>query len=361
MPLYPRPEIANLQNCPHGGPNYAELELLGLRPEEVLDFSVSANPFGPPPGMQEVITSAVIDRYPDSESIELRNSLAIHLNTNSQNIIIGNGSTEIIRLIAFAYFAKDDPVIIVEPTFGEYEIACHISGAKILKHHTKNSNNFKLNMDELIKSIQSNRPKAVFLCNPNNPTGQYLSRDKVEQILSVCEDTLLILDEAYISFTEEPWNSLDMVNRKNVIIIRSMTKDYALAGLRLGYAIANPKIIETLKKACPPWNVNAVAQKVGLAALSNQDYLARCKDDISKAKGFLIERLISLGLNPLPSRANFFLVNIGNAADFRQKLLRHGIMVRDCTSFDLPQYIRIAPRTMPECEKLIKAIKQELK
>jgi len=354
--LLPRPEIENLQNCPHGGPNFAELERLGLKPEEVLDFSVSANPFGPSPEVREAITSTVLDRYPDSESSELRNALATHLSVNPENLIIGNGSTEIIRLIASAYFPKDSPVLIVEPTFGEYEIACRIAGAKIFRHLIQESDNFKLNTDELVRSIRSHQPKAVFLCNPNNPTGQYLKRDKIEQILSACEDTLLILDEAYVSFTTEPWNSLELVDRENLIIIRSMTKDYALAGLRLGYGAANPAIIDTLKKVCSPWNVNAVAQSAGTTVLSNQYHLNRCKDDILKAKGFLLEKLSALGLNPLPSDANFFLLNVGNAARFRQKLLRHGIMVRDCTSFGLPKYVRIAPRTLPECEKLILAI-----
>ncbi|MFO8100764.1 MAG: histidinol-phosphate transaminase [Dehalococcoidia bacterium] len=356
--MRPREEIASLEICPHGGPDYAELKLLGLEPEEVLDFSVSANPFGPPPGAKEALTSAVIDRYPDSESSQLRRSLAAHLRTNSENIIAGNGSTEIIRLIASAYISGNEPVIIVEPTFGEYEIACQIAGARILSHRTQASNNFKLNTDELAASIKTLQPKAVFLCNPNNPTGQYSSRDKVVQIISACQNSLFVLDEAYVSFAEESWDSLNLIEEGNLIIIRSMTKDYALAGLRLGYAIAHTEIIETLKRVCPPWNVNAAAQQVGLAALSEQDYLNRCKDDILKAKGFLIEKLTGLGLNPLPSHANFFLVNVGDATEFRRKLLRHGIMVRDCTSFGLPQYIRIAPRTMPECEKLIEISKQ---
>ena len=354
--MLPRQEIENLKVCPHGGPNYTELEWLGFKPEDMLDFSVSANPFGPPPEVKEAITSSVLDRYPDPESSDLRNALATHLNTNPKNIIVGNGSVEIIRLIAAAFFEKEAPILIVEPTFGEYEIACRISGSKILKHRTQESNSFKLNTDEFASFIQSHRPKAVFLCNPNNPTGQYLNQKEIEQILSASEDTLLILDEAYINFTTEPQSAIQLIDRGNMVIIRSMTKDYALAGLRLGYAIANPEIIDTLKKVCPPWNVNAVAQSAGAIALSKQDYLNRCKDDILKAKGFLLEKLSALGLNPLPSKTHFFLVNVGQANQFRQKLLRHGIMVRDCTSFGLPEYIRIAPRTMPECEKLIQSI-----
>ncbi len=358
MPLRPRPEIKNLQTCPHGGPNYAELEQLGFKPEKVLDFSVSANPFGPPPEVKKAVNSAAIDRYPDSESAEFKHTLAKHLNTSSKNIIAGSGSMELIRTIASAYFGGNDVIIIPEATFGEYEIACRIAGSKILTHPINESDGFKLNPDELANSIQAHRPKAVFLCNPNNPTGQYLSRDKIEQILSACKDTLLILDEAYVSFTEDPWDALSLINHENLIILRSMTKDYALAGLRLGYAVASPEIISTLQKVCPPWNVNSVAQLAGITALNNRDYLSHCQDGILQAKRFLYKRLAHLGMEPLPSQAHLFLVKVGNATQFRQGLLQYGILVRDCTSFGLPQYIRIAPRTLPECERLIHAISE---
>ncbi len=358
MPLQPRPEIENLQTCYHGGPNYAELEQWGFKPEEVLDFSVSANPFGPPPEVKTTISSAVIDRYPDSNSIKLKRKLADRLGINPDQIIVGNGSLELIRTIAATYFNKDDTIIIPEPTFGEYELACQIAGSKVIKYELSEKIGFQLEVNDLVEMIQHLRPKAVFLCNPNNPTGQYLEKADVEAIQSACTESLLILDEAYVNFVEEPWDSMDMLNGENIIIVRSMTKDHALAGLRLGYAVADIEIISNLRKVCPSWNVNAVAQLAGLAVLENSSYFAQCRKNIFHAKKFIIKRLAHLGLEVSPSQAHFFLLKVGNATQFRQRLLQHGIVVRDCTSFGLPAYIRIAPRTSPECEKLIQTLSE---
>lgn len=356
MPLHPRPEIEALEACPHGGPNYAELERLGFAPEEVLDFSVSANPFGPPPRVREAFASAAIDRYPDSDSSELRRALATKLHANPEHIIIGNGSMELIRLIASAYLESKDAIVIPEPTFGEYEIACRIAGSRIVRHRLRPEDNFKLDISEFVESIRWSRAKAVFLCNPNNPTGHYISRSDVEKLLTVSEETLIVLDEAYVAFAENPWPSLDLIEHGNLVILRSMTKDYALAGLRLGYAVAGIEIIEALRKVCPPWNVNAVAQRAGVLALEESGYIERCRSGVLEARDYLMKELAERGLSPLPSQAHFFLAKARNAREFRQQLLGHGIMVRDCTSFGLPDYVRIAPRTLPECRRFVRAI-----
>ncbi|MCJ7655501.1 MAG: histidinol-phosphate aminotransferase family protein, partial [Dehalococcoidia bacterium] len=266
-------------------------------------------------------------------------------------------STELIRLIATAYFEPNDLVLIPQPTYGEYEVACHLANTKILKQPLLKEPDFQLNADEMTSLLQKHRPRAVFLCNPNNPTGQYMSQEQVEQIMSSCQDSLIILDEAYIAFTDNAWPSQDMVDLGNFVILRSMTKDYALAGLRLGYAIAAEPIISVLKRVRPPWNVNAPAQKAGILALNDGSYLKECSKKIREARDFLIKELERLGLPPLPSQTNFFLVKVGDATAFRQALLKKGILVRDCTSFGLPQYIRLAPRTLPECQKLIESIK----
>jgi histidinol-phosphate aminotransferase len=183
-----------------------------------------------------------------------------------------------------------------------------------------------------------------------------MSKEEVMQIMSSARDGLIVLDEAYIAFTENAWISQDLINCGNLVILRSMTKDYALAGLRLGYAIAAEPIISALKRVRPPWNVNAFAQKAGTMALNADSYLKGCYNKIRKAKNFLIKELERLGLSPLPSQTNFFLVRVGNAATFRQALLKKGFLVRDCTSFGLPQYIRLAPRSLSECQRLIESI-----
>ena len=342
--------------CPHGGINYAELKTMGFSPDEVLDFSVSFNPFMPPPGIKEALGTIAIERYPDSEAMELRERIAKNLGVPLENIIAGSGTTELIRLIALAYFRKRDPVLILEPTFGDYEVACRIVGARLVKHRAKEEDNFAPGIEVVANLIKERRPRGIFICNPNNPTGKHLSRGEVETVLDALGDSLLILDEAYIAFVEGSWNSIDLMARGNVVVLRSMTKDYGLSGLRLGYAIAPGDIIASLCRVCPPWNVNIIAQKVGAIALDNADFLEQTKTKIREAKKFLVGELTRLGYKVLPSDANYFLVKVGNASEFRATLFKQGILVRDCTSFGLSEYVRIAPRTMPECEKLIDAI-----
>ena len=168
----------------------------------------------------------------------------------------------------------------------------------------------------------------------------------------------MCIRDSYITFVDNPWSSLDMVERDNLLILRSMTKDYAMAGLRLGYGVASQDIIDTMRRIRPPWNVNAVAQQAGIIALKERDYISQCQIKIKEAKDYLITELSSLGLSPLPSEAGFFLVKVENSPDFRQRLLEQKMLVRDCTSFGLPGYIRIAPRTPAECQRLIEAIKK---
>lgn len=356
--LRPKPNVAKLVPTAHGGINYQELEKLGISPEDVLDFSVSINPFGPPPGTKEALGEASIDRYPDSEATELIMTLANKLTISPDSLLIGSGSTELIRLVATAYFGPEDLVIIPQPTYSDYEIACYLAGAQVLKQPTLEEADFRLNVAETADLIRKHRPKGVFICNPNNPTGQYLSREDVERILSVAKGSLVILDEAYIAFTDNTWSSLDLIGRSNLVIIRSMTKDYALAGLRLGYAVAAEPIISVLKSVRPPWNVSSVAQAAGIFALRADGYVEACGIKIREAKQFLVKELGGLRLSPMPSQANFFLVKVGDAASFSQALLKKSILVRDCSSFGLPNYIRLAPRTIAECQRLLNTIKE---
>jgi histidinol-phosphate aminotransferase len=279
---------------------------------------------------------------------------------------VGNGSTELIRLAALAYFGKGERGLIIEPTYGEYQVACQIAGASLIKQQLSAKDGFWLNTAKTVELIQQHRPKGIFICNPNNPTGRYLSHSDFEEILDAGKDSLVVLDEAYVSFVDDAWSSLDLAlhslatskERSNLLILRSMTKDYAMAGLRLGYGIANEEIIANLRRICPPWNVNVVAQKAGIIAVNDEGYLKRCRTELREAKTYLMQELSCLGLPPLPSEANFFLVEVGDAKRFRRELLKRKILVRDCTSFGLPQYVRIAPRALPECQRLITAIKE---
>src|SRR4030043_253258 len=247
--VQPKPNIDRLFPHPHGGLNYHEIHNLGLSLKYILDFSSNCNPYGPPPGIAEAISNTPIDSYPDTEATELKQALASKFSISPDYLLIGNGSTELIRLIALAYFGVEDQILIPKPTYGEYELACHLVGAKVVHQSALNQRNFQFNVRDTIDLIHQHQPKGIFLCNPNNPTGQYLSQQEIDQVLSTAPKSLVILDEAYIAFTTGIWSSLDLLKKyNNLIILRSMTKDYALAGLRLGYVIAAEPIISILKR-----------------------------------------------------------------------------------------------------------------
>jgi histidinol-phosphate aminotransferase len=361
LPLKPRRVITRLKTCAHGGFDHAELKSLGIDPRTIIDFSISTNPFMPPPGIRDTLNSIAIDHYPDSQATELREKLAMKLGISGENILPGNGTTELIRLAALSYFRRNGSVLILEPTYGEYEPACMLCGAKIIRHRAIEETGFSPNMDDVVDSVHRYRPRGIFICNPNNPTGKYIKRRDIERVLDNAGNGLLILDEAYVAFVEKTWNSLELIERDNVLVLRSMTKDYGIPGLRLGYAVAHRAIIENLRLALPPWNVNIAAQTVGMAVLDNDEYLRQSLVKVREAKRYLTEEISRLGLEVLPSDANYFLVKVGNGAEFRRRLLEKGIQVRDCASFGLAQYIRLAPRTIPECRRLIDAIEGTLK
>jgi len=218
-------------------------------------------------------------------------------------------------------------------------------------------NDFRFDIDRCVDLIRSLKPKAIFICNPDNPTGQYLTMPELKTILAATPDGLVILDEAYIAFTEDAWKSVDLISQDNLLIIRSMTKDFALAGLRLGYGLAHPTIINNLLKVKPPWNVNSVAQRAGIQAIDDGAYLQRSDRLIRQNRDYLISEFGSIGFKLVPTRTNFFLMNVGDAKSFRSALVDKAVIVRDCASFGLPEYVRIAPRTMPECKRLVSMVK----
>jgi len=361
--LRPRRSISKLKPVVHGGTYYIRSDDLRIPPKGIIDFSVNHNPYGPAPEVLAVVRSGSIDSYPDPEATELRNCLSKKLRVRSDNLIVGNGSTELIRLIAIAYFEQNDRVLIPQPTYGEYEAACQMMGAKVIRQPVlKEDECFRLDIERLIFLIRKFKPKGVFLCNPNNPTGQCVTCNDIAKLLPAFPDCLFIIDEAYITFaeSEDDFSSLSLIHHNNLVILRSMTKDYALAGLRLGYAVAALPIIGILKKICPPWNVNTMAQLAGMIALRSQNYIEECKSRIRMAKGFLMTQLNHIGLAVIPSQANFFLVKVGDAECFYWSLLGKGFLVRDCTSFGLSEYIRIAPRALHECKRLVAAMKEVL-
>ncbi len=352
MTLEPRPEIAQIPEAIHGALDFAELARLGITPDAVLDFSVNGNPYGPAPGVRAAIAQVPYERYPDREALALRRVLSTHLDVPGEQILVGNGSSELVWLAALAFVRAGDRVVLVGPTFGEYTRAALLMGAHLEHYTTQPATGFQVEPEELSAALQRWQPRLVFVCNPNNPTGTFLAPDLIAAWAARYPQTLFLIDEAYLTFTAQAPSVLPM-RRANMLVLRSMTKAYALAGLRLGYAVGAPEVVAALRCACPPWSVNAMAQAAGIAALQDTAHLEDSLARITAATVELRASLQHLGLAPCASTTHFFLVPVRDGASWRRVLLRRGLLIRDCASFGLPTYIRLAARRPEENARLL--------
>ena len=353
-----RPEINTTPPAYHGALDYAELEQLGLHPDQVSDFSVNSNPFGPSPAVRRALQTVPPDRYPDREAIALRRALAEHLGIPSANIVVGNGGAELLWMVSFTFLQRHDPVLVIGPTFGEYSRTAALMGAMVHTWQAAAEDNFEVNPAAVAQELDRLQPRLVFVCNPNNPTGHLLSPDTIGGWAAAYPRTLFAVDEAYLAFADGAASVLAL-GLDNLLAVRSMTKDYALAGLRLGYAAStNPALITALQQVRPAWNVSAPAQAAGLAALNDQPYLQQCVTDVTAAGKNLQERLRSLGFQPVPSTTHFFVMPVGNGNLLRHTLLKQGLLVRDCASFGLPDYVRIAARQPADNQRLLDTLKE---
>ena len=341
----------------HGGIDLAELRALGLRPDDVLDFSANVNPYGPSPAVREALARVSLEGYPDRECLELRVALADSLGVPPDGILPGNGASEIIWLTAWAFLRPGDRVLVVGPTFGEYSRAAEFMRARVTTWRARAELSFAPEQAKIAEMLESLPPRLVFLCNPNNPTGAVLPPEAIAAWARQYPRTLFVVDEAYLPFAA----GLDSVlsfEVENVLVLRSLTKNCGLAGLRLGYAVGEASVIALLRRAQPPWSVNALAQAAGVAALRDPTHQQVSLARLAHAKQELVGSLTRLGLAPVPSVTAFFLLHVGNGAAFRQALLRRGILVRDCASFGLPGHIRIAARQPEENERLLAVIRE---
>ncbi|MCC6176280.1 MAG: histidinol-phosphate aminotransferase family protein [Chloroflexi bacterium] len=352
-PQLPAPRLRWMPPVAHGGPDFVELAALGIRPEALLDFSVNQNPLGASPRAQRAIALVDPAPYPDTRCVRLRSALATAHDVRADDILVGNGSIELLWLLAQTYLSTDDRVLIVGPTFGEYAAAAARQGAAVREVVASSGVEFRPDVDEICQTIRAMQPRLAFLCNPNNPTGQALDLADLKAILAACGETLLVVDEAYIDFAEGVTSALALRQDRRVVVVRSLTKSYGLAGLRLGYVVADPVVVDVLASAQPPWSVNAFAQTAGLAALGDEEHLTAGRRLARRARVSLVDGLERLGLPCVPSRTNFWLVEVGDGTTARTELLRRGILVRDATSFGLPRSIRLAARPLEECSRLL--------
>jgi len=336
----------------HGSPDYAELRAMGIDPAVLIDFSVNTNPFGPSPRALAAFQSTNPACYPDREALDLRAALAQLNGVKTENVIAGNGAAELVWLVACALLEPGNTALVIGPSFGEYRRAACAAGARVSELRAKPPS-FDLDLDEIVTHIRAERPRLVFLCNPNNPTGLHLPDPDVRRIAEACAPGTLVLDEAYRSFvTRSPFGPPPT---GNTLILRSMTKDFALAGLRLGYAIGTPQMVRAMRAIQPPWSVSGPAQAAGLAALGDLDYLHYTLECTRQSARALREGLSALGASVLPAATHYLLIDVGTAAYWRKALLAEGCLVRDCASFGLPQYVRVGARLPEQNEYLLTA------
>lgn len=338
----------------HGGIDAAELERLGMSPDRVLDFSANLNPFGPSPTVGAALRDVPIDRYPDRSCRRLRQALARHLDVGEESILVGNGSAELIWLAAIAFLSPGDKVAVLGPAFGEYQRAARRMGAAVTVYRASPEEGFRPPLGAFAEGLVQEQPNLAILASPNNPTGQLVSLADVFTLAERHPRTLFVLDEAYADFVARP--RLGRKPPANVIRLRSLTKAHGLAGLRLGYALGAAEILDALRAVQPPWSVNAFAQAAGVTALEDVGHLHDCLVRLESAKAQLIEQLQAAGFAPVPSAVPFFLVPVGDAARCRLALLRRGVLVRDCTSFGLSEYIRVSTRSPEENARLVAAL-----
>jgi histidinol-phosphate aminotransferase len=356
MPISTRPEILTTAPAQHGALDFAELESLGLAPDDMLDFSVNSNPFGPAPGVLEAVRAVPLERYPDRDCLALRRALADHLDVRPEQIVAGNGAAELLWLVGFAFLSRGEAVLIIGPTFGEYSRSAALMGARLHHWLAQPGDDFAVHPAQVAQTLQAVQPKALFLCNPNNPTGQLVAPTFVAEWAAAWPATLFVIDEAYLAFAPAAESCLGL-HRPNILIIRSMTKDYALAGLRLGYAVSvNRGLIVALAQARPAWNVNAIAQAAGVAALADTGHWRQSLAALQAASHAFKNGLMALGRRPVPSATHYFVMPVGRGAVFRQALLKQGLLVRDCASFGLPDHVRIAARRPEENQRLLTAV-----
>jgi len=334
---------------------------LGLK--EAIKLASNENPF-PPSGKAiraagEALRS--INRYPDGGCFYLKRALAKHLGVNTKNLVLGNGSDEIIILALRAFLEKNDEVIIAKPTFLIYEIAAQIGGARIKFAPLKD---FRYDVRK-IASLITKKTKLIFIANPDNPSGSYVTKKEVEYLLSrTPKKTIIFFDEAYFEFAKDVKDfpkTMKYFKKRNIIITRSFSKAYSLAGLRIGYAIAKEDIAGSLNKAREPFNVNSIAQEAAIAALGDNAYIKKTIKRIEEGKTFLCEEFDRLSIKYIPSVTNFIVFKVGKrAASIYNKLLKQGIIIRAMGAWKLKNCLRVTVGTMKENKKFIKTLEEIL-
>jgi threonine-phosphate decarboxylase len=358
------PILAQRLDREHGGDVYAWAKKARIDPTEIVDFSASINPLGPPASARSAFQKSYteISRYPDPYNEELKEALAKHHMMKPAEILVGNGSTQLIYLLCFAL--RPYKALVVGPAFSEHANALKLARSKVSFFSIPADLGFRFSTADFMAEWDK-APDLAFLTTPNSVTGRLIPRAKIEKIarIALLKRRLLVIDEAFIDFVEQ--ESVKPLVRENpyLIILRSLTKYYALPGLRLGYLLAHSQRVAQLAAYLEPWSVNGPAQKIALACLADQSFGSKTERWLRPERDFLSHGLIALKeFQPYPSNTNFLLVRIANnaAVGLRSFLLHKKILVRVCDSFTGlgSNHFRVAVRRRKDNRLLLNALKQ---
>ncbi len=301
----------------HGGNIGEVVEEYGLTPEKVIDFSANINPLGLPRAVKKTISRNlnILSHYPDYRCKAFKDTVAGCLGVSPNNILPGNGSVELIFLLSRAL--RPGKVLIPTPTFSEYEKSARLSGAKCLFLQAKESENFRVDVEKILKNLH--RVNLLFICNPNNPTGFLLGKEKIKFLAKRCKkaDVYIVIDEVFIDYVEngdELTMIKESIRNSNILILRSLTKFFAMPGLRLGYLVGARRTIENISRYQVPWSVNSLAQLAGREILEDCHFIVRSRKYMFRERKILFQELEKIrGLKPYPPSANFIFCKLTGA------------------------------------------------
>lgn len=331
---------------------------------DLVRLSSNENALGPSPlavaAMQEVL--AGIHRYPDATAWNLRQALAERTGLTPENVICGNGSDELLLLTCLATLREGDEAVMAQGTFVSYAMRTQEMGARAVRVPLRAD--YSHDLEAMLAAINS-RTRMVFVCNPNNPTGTIQAAAEIRRFLDqVPDEVLVLMDEAYIEFvsrTDHPDLLPELrAGRPNLLLLRTFAKIYGLAGIRLGYAYGAPDLISYLDRSRSVFNVNALAQAAGLAALEDSAHIARSRDHAARSRAYLAQELQALGLQPLPGETNFLAVEISDDVAVAGQLREAGFAVTPLSHWGLPGLLRISFGTDDENQRFVAALRQVL-
>jgi histidinol-phosphate aminotransferase len=318
---------------------------LGIEPERIIKLASNENPLGPSPiavkAMEEALRKAHF--YPDGGGYHLRSGIAAKLGLSPDNVILGTGSNEIIEFLGHAFLRPDDNIVTAEHAFVVYKILAKVFGAETIEVPDP-----RLTHDlPAMAAAINERTKIVYVANPNNPTGTMVGQDELDRFVAAVPPTVVMaIDEAYFEFLPDPPDTLKYLgDHPNLIVLRTFSKIQGLAGLRIGYGLAHPDLIQLLHKTRQPFNVNSIAQVGALAGLRDEAHQEKTREVTRDGRDFLQAGFAKRNLEYIPSVANFVLVKVGNGKEIFQKLLRRGLIVRAMDEYKLPEWIRVSVGT----------------